>query len=305
VRVEPAPEYGIGAVARLTGISVDTLRAWERRYAAVVPRRHARVRLYDETDLARLRVLRELTTQGHAIGRLASLSLEALESLRAGGTRTQAAGRPGGSDVGDQAWVALERFDSERLEAELARFAALLPAGTLCTDVVLPLLRRAGAAWEEGRISIAQEHLLSAALRSLLGTVLRTRGHARSRAIVVFATTEGELHELGLLTAALLAGAAGLSPLYLGTSLPAAEVVRAARRSGAHAVVLAAVSEAAGRDPVRAVRDIARRLPRTVELLVGGAKDERLAAALAESAAWVPDLRACAAALERVAARRA
>ena len=31
--------YRIGAVAKLTGISPDTLRVWERRYGCIVPQR--------------------------------------------------------------------------------------------------------------------------------------------------------------------------------------------------------------------------------------------------------------------------
>ena len=30
--LEPRPLYGIGTVARLTGLKSDTLRVWERRY---------------------------------------------------------------------------------------------------------------------------------------------------------------------------------------------------------------------------------------------------------------------------------
>jgi len=46
--------YPIRAVAKLTGLSLDTLRAWERRYQAVIPERGRRGRLYTEHDLERL-----------------------------------------------------------------------------------------------------------------------------------------------------------------------------------------------------------------------------------------------------------
>ena len=44
----PSPRYPIRAVARLTGLSLDTLRAWERRYRAVTPVRDERGRLMVE-----------------------------------------------------------------------------------------------------------------------------------------------------------------------------------------------------------------------------------------------------------------
>ena len=49
------PGYPIRAVARMTGLSLDTLRAWERRYDAVVPGRGQRGREYSDEDVARLR----------------------------------------------------------------------------------------------------------------------------------------------------------------------------------------------------------------------------------------------------------
>ena len=49
--------YPIRAVSRLTGIGIDTLRAWERRYGAVTPTRDDRGRMYTEADVARLRLL--------------------------------------------------------------------------------------------------------------------------------------------------------------------------------------------------------------------------------------------------------
>ena len=59
--------YRIGKVSRLTGISADTLRIWERRYAAVVPvRTEAGGRLYSADDIARLKLIKNLV--GDAFG---------------------------------------------------------------------------------------------------------------------------------------------------------------------------------------------------------------------------------------------
>ena len=51
--------YPIRAVSKLTGIAIDTLRAWERRYGAVTPVRDSRGRLYSDADVARLRLLHQ------------------------------------------------------------------------------------------------------------------------------------------------------------------------------------------------------------------------------------------------------
>ena len=51
-------EYKIGAVSKITGIGTETLRAWERRYKAVVPNRsESGDRVYSRDDLAKLFLL--------------------------------------------------------------------------------------------------------------------------------------------------------------------------------------------------------------------------------------------------------
>ena len=65
--------YRIGAVSRLTGISTDTLRAWERRYGAVTPGRGQRGRDYGQPDVDRLILLRRLVERGHSISSVASM----------------------------------------------------------------------------------------------------------------------------------------------------------------------------------------------------------------------------------------
>ena len=80
---ETPAHYPIRAVSRLTGIGIDTLRAWERRHSAITPLRDDRGRIYTEADIARLRLLRSAVEHGHSIGRLAALSDKQLRNLTA------------------------------------------------------------------------------------------------------------------------------------------------------------------------------------------------------------------------------
>ena len=71
--------YGIGAVARLTGLSDHTIRVWERRYSAVVADRAANGRrVYGPAEVEKLGLLKTLTDQGVSIGQIAGESVEAL-----------------------------------------------------------------------------------------------------------------------------------------------------------------------------------------------------------------------------------
>jgi DNA-binding transcriptional MerR regulator len=66
--------YRIGAVARLTGISVDRLRAWERRYAVVETRRTESLgRIYTRGDVERLTMIKQLVDLGNPISSVARL----------------------------------------------------------------------------------------------------------------------------------------------------------------------------------------------------------------------------------------
>lgn len=76
------PTFRSGAVARMAGMPVSTLRVWEQRYQAVgpttAPSGH---RLYSLADVERVVALRQLTQHGHAIGSLAPLNIEQLQDL--------------------------------------------------------------------------------------------------------------------------------------------------------------------------------------------------------------------------------
>ena len=91
--------YRSGAVARLTGIPVQTLRVWERRYKIVGPRQSATgQRQYSPEDVARLTVIKQLVDTGHAIGSIATLDLESLRSMLDKAARAlRAVPRPAGA----------------------------------------------------------------------------------------------------------------------------------------------------------------------------------------------------------------
>lgn len=80
MKVHASDSYGIGAVARLTGLSDHTIRVWERRYEAVVAdRSETGRRVYTTADVEKLRLLKLLTDRGVAISRIANESTETLK----------------------------------------------------------------------------------------------------------------------------------------------------------------------------------------------------------------------------------
>ena len=265
------PQYPIRAVARLTGLSIDTLRAWERRYAAVVPERSVRGRQYSQQQIQRLGLLRALVERGHAIGQIASLPETSLNDLLKMEPPRKA--KPEAAMQSEEPLIfgvleALENFQHTRISEELGRLAALLPPRELIYRVALPLMREVGDRWHNGEFGVAQEHLASSALRSLFGALVRLHPVRPGAKKIVMATLEGELHDFGVLAAAMLAVIHGLDPVFLGSSLPASEVVAASKATGA-IIVLIGFNYAESSD-TSPLLDLASSLPPETSLWVGG-----------------------------------
>ena len=78
------PTYRTGSVARLSGVPVETLRVWERRYAVVNPRRSAHgQREYTMEEIKHLSLIKQLVDLGNPIGVIARLPREDLLSMLA------------------------------------------------------------------------------------------------------------------------------------------------------------------------------------------------------------------------------
>jgi len=271
--------YPIRAVSKLTGISIDNLCAWERRYKAIEPSRSDRGRVYEEADVERLILLRQAVERGHAISKLAVLSNRELEDLN---TRSAALSRrPVDIDAADANPTgttpdltvlhdAIRRLSYHEIDAELNRMAALLPARNLIHQVVVPLMTELGDQWYRGDLSVAQEHMVSASLRNLAGSLVRLFTRVQPAKTLLFATPKGELHEFGILCAAMLAGAGGLGVAYLGVSLPSAEIIDAAKKTGAEVVVLGFKAAISSKDSLKELHRISEGIPVSTELWVGG-----------------------------------
>ena len=252
--------YPIAAVSNLTGIGLDTLRAWERRYNAVTPVRVGRGRLYSETDVLRLRLLRQAVESGHPISKAVQLTNAQL---------SQVAGEAFSHEesLADEIVHAIERFDYAEADQEMGRLASLLTPRDFLYSVVLPLVNHVGEAYHSKTMTAAQEHMTSSLVRNILGGMIRLHRVQRPPKKLMFTTPAAELHEIGILAAALLATVAGIGIVYLGPDLPAHEIVNAAKRSLPSALVLGLRSD----ESYAELRTIARELPEKIELWLGGA----------------------------------
>jgi len=262
--------YPLRTAARLTGLSPELLRAWERRYGVIEPlRTPGGSRRYRASDLERLSLLKSAVEAGHRIGRLAGLTNERLAQL---GTPPKPASRDRLADI----FEALDALDAAEAQRLLAIQLSTLGATRFAREIAMPLLHEIGERWRAGRLGIAAEHLATAALRSLLGSALQPSAAALRGARIVFATMAGERHEIGLLMAALAAMDAGANPIYLGPDVPVDDLLHAVERSRAAALAMSFVT-APPEHSMRSLVALRERLPAEVHIWLGGVGTDAIA----------------------------
>jgi DNA-binding transcriptional MerR regulator/methylmalonyl-CoA mutase cobalamin-binding subunit len=293
-REMPHDALPVRTVARMTGLTADVIRAWEKRYGVVQPLRGPRgARLYCADDVDHLRLLARVVEAGRAIGDVAALDRASLERLAGVRHPTTVARAPSGERTGvsiviDRVLDAMDRFDAEDIERILHDALLAMGSGPFIRDLLPPLLQRVGDLWNDRRLSVGTEHLVSAVVRNLLTGLLRGR-RAAGRPAVLLATPSGERHEFGLLLAALVILEAGVGVSYLGVDLPAADILAGVERTRVPVLGLSVVNgENRGR-AVAEIQAITQDLPHDVTLWLGGSEASVISRALAHPRTVVVD----------------
>ena len=247
----------IAALARRTGIAADTLRKWEQRYRILQPSRtQGGQRRYSERDVARVEWLRERLDEGYRISEAASL----LGTIEVEPARS----------APDQLAAILDSLghgDCGEIGMRLDQAFALLGVDTTLEEVLRPLLETVGERWERGELTVADEHLVSEAVRSRLGYLLGDQGGG-VHGVAVLACVAGERHELGLMMAAIALRRDGWKVVYLGADTPLADAAALAARCSARVLGLSLAARELAKPLERALRKTP--LPDGVSLVLGG-----------------------------------
>ena len=261
--------YTISQAADRAGVSVELLRAWERRYGIVAPRRTAAgYRLYDEAAIGRVRAMRGLVDEGWtpsaaaaSLRDVADADLPQTTQVRDGSPTTEAVA----GELVDRFVAAAAAMDSAALQGVLDEMGARASFEPMSDRYLFPALRALGDAWQSGAVSVAAEHAASAAVARWIGAAYDAAGTNRPdvRPVLV-GLPSGARHELAALAFATAARRAGMTVHYLGADLPAAEWLQAARSTDASVAVIG-VPTGADSD---AARTVARSLRRGVSGLV-------------------------------------
>lgn len=242
--------FNIQIASQLSGVAAATIRAWEKRYNAVVPERaDNKHRLYSELDIEKLSLLFRLTEYGQSIGKIAHLDLSELKKVYETLLHKPYEESPVISPklppidytkVIANLHLALAAYKLDILSHELEKTKETMSPRDLCLNVIAPLFHEIGRRVYTGELSIAQEHTLSAIVSFHIGQSIGQhyqRSQLKNRLLLI-TTPEHDRHEIGILSASLLCVHYGIRFIYLGVSLPASSIVETANALNATGVLL-------------------------------------------------------------------
>lgn len=275
-----APGVRIGELARRAGVSVDVLRAWERRYGLLRPQRSdGGYRLYSAADQQRVLEMVALVDAGLAPAE-AARSLEGSDAAATIGSTNSPDSSLGA--LATSLREALDRFDDTTAQQVLDRVLAQLSVEATLEQVVVPYLHDLGERWAAGAVSVAQEHFASGVLHGRLTSLARGWGSGHGP-LAVLACLPGEQHDLGLIAFGLTLAGRGWRIRFLGADTPMS-AVRQVVENERPALVVLTTSDRARLSAARAkVRALAERQP---VLLAGSGVDARVSRSL--GADWLP-----------------
>jgi methanogenic corrinoid protein MtbC1 len=269
--------HPIGYVARRTGLTTHVIRVWESRHNAIEPTRtDTNRRLYSDEDIERLSLLRAVTSAGHSISSVASVSIDALRSIVRADQLPQKELAPDLVDPESTVETFLMRckesvpcMDRALLESTLRDASVGLSMPYFLEKLLVPFMSWIGDEWHEGRIRVVHEHFASVVIRDILYR-LGVQNSDSSLPAVIVCTPSGNAHENGALLVANAASLEGWRVVYLGANTPLHEISIVAQEQSARAVGLSATYM---EDPGRLVVELShlrQMLPDSCPVFIGG-----------------------------------
>jgi DNA-binding transcriptional MerR regulator len=249
--------YNIKMASVHSGVSIYTIRAWEKRYQALTPKRKTSGhRLYTKIQVEKLTLLNQLSQAGHSISSIAHFNNAALKELIIESDLVQ-----NNQELAKKKIVknddlnflvsqsltiilmALEHYNLDVISNELDKVKVQISPRDFALKIVIPLITELGLAVEKGEFTITHEHALSAIIKFHIGhLVYQPKKNLKKDHHMIICGIEGDYHEFGILISALLAIESGFTITYLGPHMPADSLADAVNSINPEYVVVGATS---------------------------------------------------------------
>lgn len=255
-------KYNISEVSNLTGIPKDLLRMWERRYGYPCPQRDENGdRRYSQSEVEKLRLIRQLIDQGKRPGKLVKLEPHALTALLS---------QPKAPlDITSFIRLLAESDDTairDWLHQQLQHHGLR----EFIQHTLAPLTQAVGEAWANGEIAIHHEHLYTEVVKLILRKALVDLPQTPDRPRIMLTTVPGEQHSLGLLMVEVLIRLSGAKPISFGTEMPFQEIKAAADYHQVDVIALSFSKSFKGEDAIVMLSGLRQLIDPSIQLWAGG-----------------------------------
>jgi len=277
--------YNIKSVSKLLDMPAVTIRAWERRYHVVSPTRsESGHRLYSEQDIDDLRWLKIQTEEK---GVNISQAVKLLEKMRE--QRNNKPSLPPVVEPQEMTYEGLREdlykamigFDSERANSLLNLGFAMYHYEEMFHLVLAPILRRIGDEWEQGQVTVMQEHFASNLIFQRFYQFFRVFTINPDLPKALAFCPAGEQHQIGLLLFSLFLRKYGVDLLYLGADTPQGGLGELIEKNDIRLLVISLTNGAELPAVERVVRDLKAQYPQ-VNIVLGGQGFAEVSAELQE-----------------------
>jgi len=274
-------EHPIQVVARRTGLTADVIRAWERRYSVVNPKRARNSRrLYSDVDVEKLNLLRRATSEGRRISDVSTLSIQKLRELvdkdESAAARIPIAKieqRPSTGSVMeyfDDCLDAVQRLSSQDIYRSLSDASKSLGIIFLLEDLLRPLVSHIKDECRRGALRDTHYAIAIYSIRGFLSSLVMSEPNAESEYKLICTSPTGQVSDIAALRLAAASKSNGWNAIFLGMYGSVNEIIYAQQKSNAQLIAIGITRPAD--DPLlpNQLRRLRNELDISIEIVVTG-----------------------------------
>ncbi len=240
--------FNIQVASQLSGVASATIRAWEKRYNAVIPERaENKHRLYSETDIEKLAILFRLTEFGQSIGKIAHLELSELKNVYSTLLHrpydekeliTPHHDKIDCSKILGNLILAISSYKIDIISHEIDKAKNLLSTKDFCFELIDPLLKLVENKLESHELSVIQAQTLRSIVSFHIGQLINEHYQKPIEKDGVVLIVGENKNEDEILCFSLLCIHYGLKFIYLSENTPAEALSEAAHSLQPKAILL-------------------------------------------------------------------